>query len=700
MPIPRICVVSPEFIGPFPNGGVGTACYWEAVTLGHAGYDVTVLYTGPTEHETPEYWERFFTGTAPFRYEDLACRTSADDVTRLSQYEHSCAEERTAQLALAWLRRRQFDLVLFQDFLGHGARALQARRSGVALSGTRAATTMHSCRQWIYEGMNRLPGGPKDLAVDFLEKESARLADRVVAPSRHMAAWAASRWRLAADATVIPYCYDPALAQPPSIVSHAGPFRHLVFFGRLETRKGLHLFCRALVNGPELQQHAERVTFLGKPSTVEGRPSEEFIAAHMAKIPGVQWNIIGDAGSFEAQAWLTRQKNMLVVAPSLVDNLPYAVIELHTRRIPCVSTNIGGIPETVGEANQHLLARPTESSLEAVIGRVCQDGHVTVDYRSGYEVAAANAAHVDFVQSMLATPAPHSAAAARPHFQVVVTNAADDTVLARVRERVISADLETRSARWVRFEDWKDNPDPVPALFIDTRVRPEANCASRLLAALDQPGADVATCYFSREDDPETTRVVTPYGGSLETGWRQNTFGGPCFAARPHAFAALGTATVNGSFALWPAYAAVACRGMSLSVVTTPLYTVTADALQDSGHAELEAVVYQFHSQMPEDFDLGWTLKSALGSVSSARHEMIGQALYEWFSSIPDDLLATYAGLTRKTETDPYVRDFACVHERLTGAVTRWRSSEPRVFVYGAECRVRLFEVTTLVGTQ
>ena len=261
---------------------------------------------------------------------------------------------------------------------------------------------------------------------------------------------------------------------------------------------------------------------------------------------------------------------------------------------------------------------------------------------------------------------------------------------ARVRERVISADLETRTARWVRFEDWKDNPDPVPALFIDTRVRPEADCASRLLAALDQPGVDVATCYFSREDDPETTRVVTPYGGSLEAGWRQNTFGGPCFAARPHALAALGTATINGSFALWPAYAAVACRGMSLSVVTTPLYTVTADALQTSGHAELEAVIYQFRSQMPEDFDLGWTLKSALGSVSSARHEMIGQALYEWFSSIPDELLATYAGLTRKTETDPYVRDFACVRERLTGAMTRWRSSEPRVFVYGTGQHTRM----------
>ena len=209
------------------------------------------------------------------------------DFARLAPYEQSCAQERTAEQVLAWLQRRQFDLVLFQEFLGHGGRALQARRSGVALSGTRAATTMHSCRQWIYEGMKRLPTGLWDIAVDYLEKESARLADRVIAPSRHMAEWAASRWRIPASAAVIPYCYDPTLAKSPEAVTHAGPFRHLVFFGRLETRKGVHLFCRALVEDPELRQHVDRVTFLGKPSNVEGRPSEEFIADHMAKIPGL-----------------------------------------------------------------------------------------------------------------------------------------------------------------------------------------------------------------------------------------------------------------------------------------------------------------------------------------------------------------------------------------------------------------------------
>ena len=53
MPHSRVCIVAPEFVGPFPTGGVGTACYWEAHTLAQAGCAVTALYTGPTEREAP-----------------------------------------------------------------------------------------------------------------------------------------------------------------------------------------------------------------------------------------------------------------------------------------------------------------------------------------------------------------------------------------------------------------------------------------------------------------------------------------------------------------------------------------------------------------------------------------------------------------------------------------------------------------------
>src|SRR4029079_16537989 len=125
-----------------------------------------------------------------------------------------------------------------------------------------------------YECWRGLPGSTADLAVDFLERESARRADAVLAPSRHMASWAAAHWRLDPQPAVVPYCYDESLAAPREIVEHAGPFRHLVFFGRLETRKGLHLFCRALAANASLRSHVQHVTFLGKQSTVHGLPSD------------------------------------------------------------------------------------------------------------------------------------------------------------------------------------------------------------------------------------------------------------------------------------------------------------------------------------------------------------------------------------------------------------------------------------------
>jgi O-antigen biosynthesis protein len=400
----RICIVSPEFIGPFPNGGVGTACYWEAHTLGVAGHDVTVLYTGRTERETPAHWEAHFAATAPFRYVDLGRWAEDHAVVHPPRDGYACLESETADGVLAWLRTRQFDLVLFQEFLGHGARALQARHAAAAFDDVRMATTLHSSRQWVFEGMKRLPTSPADAAVDFLEKASARLADAAIFPSQHMADWAASRWRLSQPGAVIPYCFDTTLAQAPTAIEHSGPFRHLVFFGRLETRKGLHLFCQALA-APALRGQVDRVTFLGKPSSVEGQPSDTYIAAHMATLPEIAWTIIGDAGSFEAQTWLAAQPHVLVVAPSLVDNLPYAVIELYTRRIPFVSTAIGGIPEIVGAANRHLLAEPTATALATTVGRICREGRVAIDYRSGYDVQTANTAHVNFVRDLLARPA-------------------------------------------------------------------------------------------------------------------------------------------------------------------------------------------------------------------------------------------------------------------------------------------------------
>src|SRR5690606_19294914 len=118
----RICLVAPEFIGPFPNGGVGTACYWEADTLAAAGFDVTVLYTGSTAKETPEHWEQVYRA-GPFGYVDLWRWATPELRSEVEAAHHPCADARTAELVYRYLREHSFDLALFQEFLGHGFRA-------------------------------------------------------------------------------------------------------------------------------------------------------------------------------------------------------------------------------------------------------------------------------------------------------------------------------------------------------------------------------------------------------------------------------------------------------------------------------------------------------------------------------------------------------------------------------------------------
>ena len=681
----RICLVAPEFIGPFPNGGVGTACYWEASTLAAAGYDVTVLYTGPTDRETPEHWEQAY-ARGPFTYVDLWRAAAAGEVDA-NDIQQPCAEAHTAELVFKFLRSRSFDLLLFQEFLGHGARTLQARRSGEALADTPAAVTLHSCRQWIYQGMKRLPTSRQDLYVDFLERESARLADYVIAPSQHMADWASEHWRLDESPAVIPYCYDQAIERRGGEVRHEGPFTQLVFFGRLETRKGLHLFCRALeheaARGP-----VSKVIFLGKTSTVEGRPSDEFIRSTLGRLPGLDVQIISDLGSLEALAWLERQRNTIVVAPSLVDNLPYAVIELFARRLPLISSRIGGIPEIIGESNPHVLAEPTADSLADALSRAHRDGHLTIDYGAGYSIERANAAHLACVHRMI-EGFRKPARSFVDTFDVVVVDAAEG-MLQAARERIVAADATAARGTFRTWASWCRGGAGRAAIFMAADVTPRAGMVSRLLRALGDRRVAAATGYY------ETTAhgAVAPLGSSLEAGWTHNVFGGACFAATRDAFDVLQAALTSG-FQFWPAYALLACSDLELSIVPEVLFACTE--APDESHDAIEAVARQYRQHAPERLDLGWLIKYASpaerarsGARASSQSGSAGRALYEHLLAIPDAQIQLYSGLTWTAAEDPFIADMKRLRGRLAAVAQRWRATDPRVYMYGAGDHARL----------
>jgi glycosyltransferase involved in cell wall biosynthesis/predicted O-methyltransferase YrrM len=661
-------------MGPFPNGGVGTACYWEARALAEAGFEVTVLYTGTTDRETPEHWERTYRHVRAFTYVDLGAWAAASgDAAIVHRAQHPCAEARTSELVLRFLRSRRFDLLLFQEFLGHGARTLQARRSGDALAEVPTAVTLHSCRQWIYQGMQRVQVSADDVAVDFLERESARLADFLIAPSRHMAAWAAEEWRLPAPATVIPYCYETGHASAGR-VTHAGPFEHLVFFGRLETRKGLQFLCRALAGSDAARGPVKKVTFLGKRSTVEGHPSEAFIRATLAGVRGLEIEIVDTLGSLEALTWLRHQSRTLVVSPSLVDNLPYALIELFTRRIPFVSTRVGGIPEIVGSANAHVLAEPTAEGLAGLLSRVHHDGGIVMEYGEGYDSARANTQHVEYLRDALRWR-PATRRPSREAFDIVVVDEEERNV-GTIRDAIVKADPTAAAARFMTWQAWQATDDAVrPAILISRAVVPRAGAARRLLTAMRDSRVDAATSYWTipSPTDPEE---IAPLGASLEGGWRSNVFGGPCMAAMPTALREIRGAA-RASFDFWPAYSAIACAGLEIALVPEVLYHSSARPAAETPDIA-EVAVRQYRRQVTTRFDLTWTLKHARTGGTAADRDLYAQLL-----AIPEARLQAWCGLSA-AGVDPRTQELRQLRRRLGEIAARWRVTAPRALVYGA----------------
>ena len=446
-----------------------------------------------------------------------------------------------------------------------------------------------------------------------------------------------------------------------------------------------------------LARSLERVTFLGKPSSVEGLPSEEFIRRTLSTVPGLAWTIKGDLGSLEALDWLSLQRDVLVVAPSLVDNLPYSLIELHCRRIPFVSTQIGGIPEIVGGANHHLLAAPTVDGVRDVLGRVCREGRLTVDYRSGYDIPAANTKHLQVVGELLDAQ-PRRPAARAKSLTIVVTGSKGIVDIEPVRSKFVEADPVAGAAHWLDFESWRSRPASAvpgsstdgPVLFVDEHVHPDARLLDSYLAALSSPGVKAVSSYYRESDAADGESIVAPLGAALEAGWWQNNFGGPCVALSAHAISAIDDMIGAVGFAYWPVYAALACRGLRQTVIPSALFTVTSPAWCAWRHDDVEAVIREYHTHAADRIDLGWLLKSAASGIGAGERpgEGLGRQFYRTLTSASDHVVS--AAAFERPGGDPILHEILLLRDRLAAVIQRWSGSDPRVFVYGAGQHAKL----------
>lgn len=365
----RVCVVSYDILGPIRNGGIGTAMTATADLLSEAGYDVTILYPSRYSEDKPiSYWVRHFKDRG-------LC------------LESLFAEESGPQLSYLiyqWLKARTFDVVHFHDWRGPGYWSFRAKRQGLAFSNTVLVCQIHGQTMWHLQSSSEFISDFSQLEWDYLERASVELADEIFSPSTYMIDWMGSRgWKIPANRLVTANLL-PRSFQYVSYDDHRRRVDELVFFGRLESRKGLELFCSAVDRILRLGLPIKQVTFLGK----EGHVGNDSAAAYLSRVTAdwsVPFAIINDRDVFGAREYLSGDGRIAIIASS-VENSPYTVLECLAAAIPFVAPRVGGIAELIAISDQDFtLFEPTPGDLARALQAALQNGarlaRPSVDFR-------------------------------------------------------------------------------------------------------------------------------------------------------------------------------------------------------------------------------------------------------------------------------------------------------------------------------
>jgi len=338
---PRVCIVSGEFVGVFKNGGIGTAYTSMAEALAGAGCAVTCLYVG----EKPEVESDIAGWVESHRTRKITFIPLPSSGRPL--LDHTPDFGKSLEVYEWFKGHGDFDVIHFPEHKGYGYHTLSAKRQGLFQSRAQVCVGIHSMTKWLRVAMQEHLCGLADLEHDFMERQSVALADVVVSPSQYLINWIADRgWSIPPRAHVQPYLMPQKAHPPKRLASGRQAVGELVFFGRLETRKGIELFCDAIDRiAVDFGDRIRCVTFLGRENTVRGLKACEFIRRRAGHWP-FKIQLLTNFDQKEAVAYLQAPGRFAVI-PSLMENSPNTVYECLGSGIAFIASRVGGIPELI-----------------------------------------------------------------------------------------------------------------------------------------------------------------------------------------------------------------------------------------------------------------------------------------------------------------------------------------------------------------
>jgi GT2 family glycosyltransferase/glycosyltransferase involved in cell wall biosynthesis len=391
----KTVLVTSEPLGTGPAGGITTFVHHFGRLLLARGDELTWLVADPTQT---------ILGPPP--------RTALEDEG--ARVVHVLPAERDVPVegpdlpfvrvsaALAEALPADADVVYFQDW-GAQPLALVRRRRLLGSPDTAFVSVLHSPSDWILNGMQIYPANfGHDTSLRFAERYATEGCDAIAAPSDALRRWLLARGWSLERAEVVGYPVTPPAASVSTDAARPA-FSRLVYFGRLQTVKGVEVFVDAVSRlARDGRMHGiEEVVLLGGESRNRIGSGADVVRA--LEEAGVTARAVTDRESPAAQAFLAEAvADSLVVIPSLVENFPYAVIEATlVPGLNLICSRVGGIPEILAGGERQMF-EPHPLPLAAKIAEFLEHGPLPAHELARYDVDAANARWLDLHERVLA----------------------------------------------------------------------------------------------------------------------------------------------------------------------------------------------------------------------------------------------------------------------------------------------------------
>ncbi len=362
----RILLLSFEYPKETGFGGIGTYAWYQARALSKLGHEVEVLAgaTSPTDLRTESH-----DGVKVHRYRSNGLWMRA--LKRLDKHRLWWTKNRLENAYCmyrglrALLRDRHYDVIEMPECGAEGALINH-------LQGGRNLVKFHSPAALI---MSCYDVRKADVRwCSFVERIGIDAANALTSCSRFLADEVRTKLRVKTEIKVIPNGIDVELFDREEQIDAREKYgipRHVpmvLFAGRMEPRKGIHLF-REIV--PAIAK-GKKVAFVFAGSDLFNTLQNDLLPYWKSKNLKGSVHFLGKLDLVGVGSCL-RQADVFMI-PSLWENCPYSCLEAMAAGRALLASDAGGLPEIVRHEENGLIARSEDvPGFTAALERLIED---------------------------------------------------------------------------------------------------------------------------------------------------------------------------------------------------------------------------------------------------------------------------------------------------------------------------------------